>query len=321
MSSLFITILNMSLTGAFVIGLICLVRLALKKIPKMISYCLWAAAGFRLIFPFSIESAFSLIPFNPELIPPDISVQPAAYAGVVGSNPFQVWVTIGLFLWLFGVTAMFFYGVASYMILKDKLKTATCVEANICELETIKTPFVFGIFSPKIYLPTDLTTWERRYIVLHEQTHIRRCDNIVKYVAYLILCLHWFNPLVWLAFFLMGRDMEMSCDECVLKELSDNTKKEYSMALLSLATEQRILGEIPLAFGDGYIDGRIRNILHLKRRSPVVLGVWMVLVVLFGMSLSVNRVSVGVVSPVPAQYEVGEGTNDFITPWQCCDET
>jgi len=313
----------MSLTGAFVIAAICLARLALKKIPKMVSYCLWAVAGFRLIVPVSIESVFSLIPFNTQAIPTDIVTQPIAEA-MVGGNPLQIWITIGLAVWLTGVAVMLAYGAASYLRLKRKLKSAICIEANIYETNMIKTTFVLGLFVPKIYLPVDLTKQERDYILLHEQIHISRRDNIVKFAACLILCIHWFNPLVWLAFRLMGMDMEMSCDERVLKELGEETKKGYSMALLSLATERRIIGGTLLAFGGSSIHTRISNILNLKKQSRTAIAVLMALVLVFGAGLSVNSVSVSVISPYPAQYDVGEETdavNVVFERWQCCDES
>ncbi|WHH59313.1 M56 family metallopeptidase [Petroclostridium sp. X23] len=238
MDKLFLTILNMSLTGAFVIAAICLVRLPLKKAPKIISYCLWAVAGFRLVFPFSIESVFSLIPFKAQTIPPDIAMQsiPRIDSGILfvnnavssilpaatptaSVNPLQIWTTIGALIWLIGFAVMLIYGVVSFVILKRKMREAAYIEANIYEAGNIKSPFVLGVFKPKIYLPIGLSGQERSYILLHEQTHIRRRDHIVKFAAYFILCLHWFNPLAWVAFLLMGVDMELSCDERVLKEI------------------------------------------------------------------------------------------------------
>ena len=326
MGSLFITTLNMSLTGAFAIVAICLARLALKKSSKIISYCLWAVVGFRLVFPFSIESTFSLIPFNTELIPPDITMQPMTYVdglSFAGFNPLQTWLTMGMFVWLAGVVVMLSYGTVSYVILKRKLKSATHIEANIYETQMIKTPFVLGIFSPKIYLPAYLTAQERRYIVLHEQTHIRRRDNIVKFTACFILCIHWFNPLVWLAFRLMSMDMEMSCDERVLKELGDKTRKGYSMALLSLAAECPLTDRSLLAFGGRDIGLRIKNVLNPKKQSRVVCCVLVAFAVVLSVGLSVNRAGTNVAGPSPEQYSINEGIDysDFVFErWSCCDE-
>lgn len=219
MDSLFLSILNMSLIGAFVIVAICLARQFLKKVPKIISYALWAVVGFRLVFPFTFESMFSLIPFNSSLIPQNIAMQPipridsgipivnSVVSNVLptavpyySANPLQIWVFIGAWVWFLCTIILAIYGVASYIFIKRKMQKSMWIEANIFEADNIKSPFVLGIFKPKIYLPVGLSKHERGYILLHEQTHIRRCDHIVKFAAYFILCLHWFNPMTWLAF-------------------------------------------------------------------------------------------------------------------------
>lgn len=308
MDKLFLTILNMSLTGAFVIASICLARLPLKKAPKIISYCLWAVAGFRLSFPFSIESTFSLIPFKAQTIPTDIALQPVprldsgitfvnnAVSTILPAatpsksvNPLQIWTTIGSFVWFVVVAAMVIYGVVSFVILKRKIRGAVHLEANIFEAENIKSPFVLGMFKPRIYLPIGLSEKATSYILLHEQTHIRRHDHIVKIAAYIILCLHWFNPLVWVAFLLMGLDMEMSCDECVLKKMGRETKKDYSLSLLTLATKGRIIGGSPLAFGEGSVKGRIKNVLNFKKPSRVIIVTSVALVAVLSVGFAVNR--------------------------------
>jgi len=307
MSSLFITILNMSLTGAFVIMAVCLARLVLKRSPKIFLYCLWAVAGFRLTFPFSIESAFSLLPFD---------AQPIAH--VYSDFSAATWMTVASSVWLIGAFLMLLYGVASFVSLKRKLKDAVNVEANIYEAETVKTPFVIGILSPKIYLPVYLAAQERRYIILHEQAHVRRRDHIVKFAAYLILCLHWFNPLAWLAFLLMSLDMEMSCDERVLKQLggSSKVKKDYSMALLSLATERSVVGGSVLAFIGSDTSSRVKNVLSLKKQSYIVFGISMVLVAAMSVGFAVNRVSAG-----PVSHDAGRGAQQsyLFIDVMCCN--
>ena len=290
MTSLFITILNMSLTGAFVIAILCLVRLLLRNSPKILLYCMWAVVGFRLVFPFSIESTLSLMPFSAQ----PISYDPSATFLVQGGSPLQMWVTIGAFVWLAGVGFMLLRGMASLILLKRKLKKAVNVEANIYEAKTLKTPFVIGVFAPKIYLPAHLSAQERRYIILHEQTHIRRGDHIVKLAAYFLLCLHWFNPLAWLAFGLMNMDMEMSCDERVLHRLGGGAemKRDYSSALLSLAAGRRLIGGGSLAFTDGNVGSRVRNVLALKKQPYVIFALVALLVFSLSVGFSVDRVSV-----------------------------
>ncbi len=310
MDKLFLTILNMSLTGAFVIAAICLARLSLKKAPKIISYCLWAVAGFRLIFPFSIESAFSLIPFSAQTIPQDIAMQPVpriesgisfinssvssllpAAAPSASVNPLQIWTAAGSLVWLIGVAAMAVYGAASFVILKQKMREATPIKvnSNVYKAKNIKSPFVLGVLKPRIYLPAGLAEKEKSYIILHEQTHIRRYDHIIKIAAYFILCLHWFNPLVWTAFLLMSLDMEMSCDEGVLKEIGNEMKKDYSLSLLSLATEHRIIGGSPLAFGEGGMKERIKNVLNFKKPSPVIIAAAVAFVAVLSIGFAANR--------------------------------
>jgi beta-lactamase regulating signal transducer with metallopeptidase domain len=310
MDKLFLTVLNMSLTGAFVIAAVCLLRLLLRKAPKIITYCLWAVAGFRLLIPFSIESIFSLMPFNARTIPTDIATQPVpriesgistlnnAVSSLLpapspdsGTSPLKAWTTAGAYVWLTVAVLMIIYGVASYNYLKRKLKDAAHIEANIYESHNIKSPFVLGVIKPRIYLPVGLSEKEKGYILLHEKTHIRRCDHLVKIAGYFILCLHWFNPLVWLAFLLMNADMEMSCDEHVLKEMGAELKKDYSLSLLSLATERISIGGSPLAFGEGGIKTRIKNVLNFKKRSRIFIIAAVALAAAISAGLSVNRIA------------------------------
>ncbi|MDR1134668.1 MAG: M56 family metallopeptidase [Clostridiales Family XIII bacterium] len=308
MEKIFLSVLNMSLTASFVILVIVPTRLLLKKAPKIISYALWAIAGFRLVFPFTIEGMFSLIPFKSAPIPQDIAVQiipridsginvidnavsvalPAAAFGA-STNPLQVWITISSYIWLFGIIAMLIYSFASIILLKKKLRGASSIGHNLYESGRLRTPFVIGLFKPEIYIPTELTDEERRYIVLHERTHIRRLDHVVKMFAYLVLCLHWFNPLAWVAFSLMGADMEMSCDERVVKELGGDIKNAYSLSLVRVAAGHKILNGSPLAFGEGGMKSRIKNVLNFRRPSRVIVAVSVVLTLILGVGFAMNR--------------------------------
>jgi len=301
MNNLFLSIVNMSLTGAFVILAICIARLPLKKAPKTISYVLWAVVGFRLVVPFTIESIFGLIPFNTAPIPMDIAMQPVprlnsgipitlpAPTPYYSVNPLQIWVAVASWVWVIGTLVMLAYGVASYVLLKRKMRISTHVGANIYETSGIKSPFVLGVLEPKIYLPTGLAAHERGYILLHEETHIRRRDHIVMFVAYFILCLHWFNPLAWLAFFLMGADMEMSCDEHVMKELGSDIVEDYTKSLVRIATGRRLRAASPLAFGEGGIKGRVKRVLNFKRPSRLIIIAAVVLVAVLSVGFAMNR--------------------------------
>ena len=305
MSELFLTVLNSSLTASYVILFVILVRLLLKKAPKIISYALWGVVAFRLIIPFSFESMFSLMPRNTNTVPiphdiiyqqsPQINsgieivdsfVSQSLPAPTVGAsvNPLQIYTEIAAYIWVIGIIALLVYSLVSILKLKRQLKYAQLIEQNIYESKNLRTPFVLGLVKPKIYLPVGLNATERNYILLHEHTHIQRKDHIIKIAAFLVLSIHWFNPLVWIAFMLMNTDMELSCDERVLKEMNEDIKKTYANSLLSLATERHILNGSPLAFGEGNVRGRIKNVLNYKKSR-----FWVVLVsviVLIGVSIA-----------------------------------
>jgi len=331
MDGLFLTFLNMSLTGAFVILAICLARLPLKKVPKIISYCLWAVAGFRLVLPISIESILGLIPFRSAPITSDIAMQPIPHIDIgfpvvntainnilpiaeptASVNPLQLLATIGGYVWIAGAAVMLIYGVISYFLLKNKMKSAILVEKNIFESNTIQSPFVLGFLKPKIYMPHISNQQERNYIVLHEQTHINRYDHIIKFTAYFILCLHWFNPLVWVAFFLMSVDMEMSCDERVLKEVGEDTKKGYSYSLLTLAAKKRAFAGSPLAFSEGGLKARIKNVLNFRKTPRVIVAVAVALTIALGVGLSMNRASSAYAQTAPYDFRLAYELSEYV---------
>ena len=315
MDRFFFTILNMSLTGSFVILVICLARLPLKKAPKIISYCLWAVAFLRLAFPFSIEAAYSLIPIKAQTIPPDITMLQtpridsgmAALDNIVsgalpaaapsdGANPLQIWAAACAFFWLLGLAIMLLYGVASYFLVRYKLiKSSRAVsdQSNIVVSDRIQSPFVLGLITPRVYIPAGLSEKEREYIILHEQTHIRRLDHVVRFFSYLILCFHWFNPLAWAAYLLMGVDMEMSCDESVLKSIGGDIKKDYSLLLLSLASDRRYMNGSPLAFGEDGVRNRIKNVLNFKGHSRAVILISVAFVAALSLGFAFNRTGTG----------------------------
>lgn len=297
----------MNITASYVIIFVMLVRLLLKKSPKVISYALWGVAAFRLLCPFSFESIFSLLPASTTPIPQDIAYQqspqiisgiaavdtyvnsflplPSAAASV---NPLQIYIRIGAIVWILGVAAMLVYSISSVLILKRHLKSAQYTEQNVYKADNLKTPFVLGIFKPKIYIPAGLAAEEKSYIIRHEQTHIRRFDHIIKPCAFLVLSIHWFNPLVWIAFVLMSTDMELSCDERVIREMGGEIKKAYSSSLVSLASGKRIINGSPLAFGEGNVRGRIKNVLNYKKPAFWIVTVAVITVACVGIGLIAN---------------------------------
>ncbi len=310
MSELFLTVLNTSLTASYVIIFVILIRLLLKKSPKVISYALWGVVAFRLTIPFSFESMLSLMPRNTNVvpIPHDIIYQqsPQINSGIgvvdtlvnnslpaptIGAsvNPLQIYLEIGAYIWALGIIELLVYSFVSILILKRQLENSRLIEENIFEAKNLKTPFVLGLIKPKIYLPVGLNDTERSYILLHEQIHIKRKDHIIKVLSFLILSVHWFNPLVWIAFILMSKDMELSCDERVLKQINnEDIKKPYASSLLSLATEKHILNGSPLAFGEGNVRGRIKNVLDYKKPKFWIVLVSIFAVVIVGFALLAN---------------------------------
>lgn len=291
----FTTVLNMSITASFVAIGVIIARLMLKKMPRIFSYALWSAVLIRLVFPVSFTSTFSFltvikpgtqqttgalayVPYNMGLMQtPGIDVGVDSINKVVNSslpqavqtasvNPMQIVMAILSIVWVAGVTLFIIYSVISYLKVINNVKTSTLVRDEVFETDRIVTPFVCGFIKPKIYIPTDISPSEVPYILAHERVHIKRLDYLIKPFAFLVLSVHWFNPLIWLSFFLMSKDLEMSCDESVLKLFGDETRANYSHSLLALATGKRqLLSGSPLAFGESNTKARIKNVLSYKQ--------------------------------------------------------
>lgn len=313
-------ILNMSLTASVAIVFVLLLRLLLKKAPKVISYALWAVVLIRLLCPVSIESGLSLfglfdtptvdmtehssaveyIPSNivhtefPEVVLPVPGVGEAITEVLpqgeeqLRADPLEGPMFIATYIWWGGILVMAAYGIMTYLRLRRRLITASPLRDNIYLADDIDSPFVMGLFRPKIYLPSAMEEREQSYILLHEQHHIRRLDHVVKALAFVALCIHWFNPLVWLAFILSGKDMEMSCDEAVVRKLGTQIRADYTASLLSLATGKRIIAGMPLAFGEGNTKGRIRNLANWKKPAFWVVLVAVILCVVTAVCLLTN---------------------------------
>lgn len=300
MEILFLTIVNMNITASYVIFFVLLARIPLKKAPKMFSYALWSVVFFRLICPVTFSSAFSFfknvrhqyIPSNIGLMAqPQINIGSKTIDSIINQtlpsatpwssvNPMQIILFIIICIWVIGMISLIFYSIISYMLIKRKLGTAMIVQDNIYESDQIISPFVLGIIKPKIYLPIGLLEIERDYISRHEKMHIRRFDYLIKPIAFVTLCIHWFNPLVWLSFILMSRDMEMSCDERVLREMGSEIKMDYSTSLLSLAVGKRMITGNPLAFGESNVKLRIQNVLNYKKPT-----FWFVVITFIAVSI------------------------------------
>lgn len=324
LEDIFITFFNMTLTGSYIILGIILIRLLLQNAPKIFSYALWSIAGLRLIFPFSFSSVLSI--FNLFSVPvqtassgnatvnnyvpndigmmktPEIStgikaadtvINPFLPVAEVGDsvNPMQVVTAIASVLWIAGITVMVVYGIVSLVKIKNKVEFATKLDGNVFECEKIRSPFVFGVFNPKIYLPCGMDEKQREYVILHERNHIRRLDYITKLVSFAVLMLHWYNPLVWVGFNLMVRDMEMSCDEKVLRTLGEDEKKNYGLTLVAIGSNRRFAAGAPLSFGENVVEKRIVNVLRFKKPKVIAIILCVILCIAVGIVCLTNSVN------------------------------
>jgi len=294
--AIFIKLLNISISASWLILAAVLLRFVFKRAPKSIRCILWALVGIRLVCPSSFESFLSLIP-SAETVSPDIlyaetpeihsgisifnayvnpvlfdSLAPTAEASV---NPMQVVASIASIVWILGMVLLMLYGVVSYVRLRRKVAEAVPLRDNLWQSEAVVSPFVLGIFRPRIYLPFGIDAESLAYVVTHENAHISRRDHWIKPVGFLLLAIYWFNPLIWLAYILLCRDIELACDERVIKKMSADNKKAYSKALLSCSVSRRSIAACPLAFGEVGVKQRIKNVLNYKKPA-----FWIVVVAL-----------------------------------------
>ena len=267
-SQIFITLLNMSLAGSCAALAVMLLRLPLKRAPRVFSYLLWGVVFFRLICPFSFESALSAFMPARQAIPQEIvyAAQPAiqseippldaavnslldqpglAATPVASVNPIQIYLAFGEGLWVAGAIILLLYALITGLRLRRRLTGAVLAEPGVYETDRILSPFVLGVFRPCIYLPIGLLGAERDYVLAHERAHIRRRDHIIKLLAWIVLALHWFNPLVWISTILLNRDMEFSCDEMVMKRASKDIRAGYSASLLDISMKKKRFASAP----------------------------------------------------------------------------
>ena len=286
MSKLFLTILNGSISASWLILAVLILRLVLKKAPKWVNVLLWGIVGLRLLLPVSIRSALSLIP-SAETVPLTIEREavPAIDSGIDAinravnpvlsgsfapqaadsANPLQVVVFAASVLWIAGMAGMLLYAAVSYGRLRRNIRTATPYRDNIFRSAYAPTPFVLGILRPRIYLPLRIREEDLGHVIAHEQAHIRRKDHWWKLLGFLLLAVHWFNPLVWLSYALLCRDIELACDEKVIQKLGSEQRADYTQALLSCSVSRRGIAACPLAFGEVGVKERVRAVLHYKK--------------------------------------------------------
>ena len=287
MNELFLKIINMSISASWLILAVLILRLVLKKAPKWVNVLLWGIVAVRLICPLSFESALSLIPSS-ETIPLDIEMaaKPTIDSGVpainsvvnpvlssfappqhvlTSANPLQIWIPILNIIWLIGVGALLLYTAVSYWRLCRKVDTAVRYKGNIFQSENVSSPFVLGIIKPRIYLPFNMNGQDLEHVVAHEQAHIRRKDHWWKPLGFLLLTIHWFNPLMWLAYVLLCRDIELACDEKVIKELGNEQRADYMQALVACSVNRRMIAACPLAFGEVGVKDLVMSVMNYKK--------------------------------------------------------
>lgn len=316
MATVFLKVINMGIAAGWIVLAVLLLRLLLKKAPKWIAVALWGIVAFRLLCPFTPESALSMIP-SAETVSPGIMLAktPGINTGIPGLNealnyalqanlspapgdsvnPLQIWIPLLAFLWVAGMAGMLVYTAISYLRLRGKLRTAVLLRENIFQSEHVASPFVFGLIKPKIYIPYRLREQDAEQVIAHEQAHIRRKDHWWKPLGVLLLSLHWFNPLLWVAYVLFCKDIELACDEKVIKALDREQKAEYSQALLACSVHRRTLSACPLAFGEVGVKSRVKSVLRYKKPA-----VW---VVAAAVILCVGLATCTLTDPLKVKYE------------------
>lgn len=286
MADVFIKTLNMGIAASWLILAVVVLRVILKRAPKRFRLLLWAVVGLRLVLPVSIESALSLVP-STQTLPENVmyaatpelntgiaalndAINPAFTAAfapepAASANPLQVLLPAASVIWLAGAAAMLLWALVSWLRLRRRVAEAVRLEGNVFESERVASPFVLGLIRPRIYLPFGLDEGASEQVLTHERAHIARGDHVIKLIGWLILAVYWYNPLVWLAYALFCRDIELTCDERVIRRLPVSGRADYSQALLDLSRPHHGVGACPLAFGESAVKCRVKSVLTYKR--------------------------------------------------------
>ena len=328
MNEFFLKIINMSISASWLIFAVLILRLALKKAPKWVNVLLWGIVAIRLICPFSFESALSLIPsaetFPKKIISgPSFDVQSGItpvdnrindylgdryFEGVtVPANNGNNIMTILTIVWTIGILLLVAYTVISYWRLHREIDTAVRYKDNIFQSENVSSPFVLGLIKPRIYLPFKLDGQDMEHVVAHEQAHIRRKDHWWKPLGFLLLTIHWFNPLMWLAYVLLCRDIELACDEKVIKGLSNEQRADYTQALVACSVNRRMIAACPLAFGEVGVKERVKSVMNYKKPAFWVIIIAVIVCVGVAVCFLTNpkqdRYTLRIVVPAGSQEE------------------
>ena len=330
MTEFFLNVVNMSISASWLVCAVLLLRLLLKKAPKWINVILWGIVAVRLICPFSFESILSLIPssqtINPEIalnapvIDSGVTIIDNVINPIIGEatislqpekdvNLFQFIMPYLAGVWLVGIAALLIYTLISFLRLKRKIGTAVLLRDNIYQSEAVVSPFVLGVIKPKIYLPFNMNGQDMNHVIAHERAHIRRKDHFWKPLGFLILTLHWFNPMVWLGYILLCRDIELACDEKVVKELNNEQRADYSEALLACSVNRRMIAACPLAFGEVGVKDRIKSVLNYKKPAFWIIVVAIVVSITVAVCFLTNPVNSSIYN---SRYETGKCLYSYV---------
>ena len=283
MSTLFLKILQMSVSASWIAAAVLVLRRCLKRAPKWGTVLLWGFVAVRLLLPVSIESTLSLLPRTQAILPAGMAapVQNGA-APVIGGmavtagagEPLQTWLSVLAWIWAAGIAVLLLYTMVSTLQLRHRVREAVRLRGNIYQSERIDSPFVLGTVRPKIYLPYHMDSRDRQHVIAHEQAHLRRGDQLWKPLGFLLLTIHWFNPVMWLSYVLLCRDIELACDEKVIKELGCEQRADYMQALVSCSVNRRRIAACPLAFGEIGVKERVKSVMLYKKPT-----FWIILLV------------------------------------------
>ncbi len=313
MSSIFLTLCSLSLQASVIVLVALALRLVLRRAPRFIHCLLWGVVGLRLLFPFSLESIFSLMPQKTQLT--DMGLQiPSASGGAFGSAPtldsaigsmegnapitgspiggvadvptasasgeaMGTFLEIAALIWLIGTLLVLSFGVFSYLRLRRTVRISMPYRDRIYFCDAVVSPFILGFFRPRIYLPSSIDNAQLSYVLAHEAAHIKRRDHLWKPIGYLLLAAYWFNPILWLAYILLCRDIEQACDEKVVADMDEASKRLYSEALLSCSASRRSIAVCPLAFGEVGVKSRVKGVLHYKKPTFWIILISLLLVI------------------------------------------
>lgn len=282
MSALFLKILHMSVSASWIAAAVLVLRLCLKRAPKWGNVLLWGFVAVRLVFPVSIESPLSLLP-RTAISPAGAAAVRAGAAPVIGGgaaagaavSPSQAWFPVLAWVWAAGIAVLFLYTMVSTLRLRYRVREAVRLQGNIYQSEQIDAPFVLGTIRPRIYLPYRMDSCEQQHVIAHEQAHLRRGDQLWKPLGFLLLAIHWFNPVMWVSYVLLCRDIELACDENVIRKLDCGQRADYMQALVLCSVNRRRIAACPLAFGEVGVKERVKSVMLYKKPT-----FWIILLVI-----------------------------------------